>query len=195
MRLAARCNMMAPRHLSSTAIQDKIRALESVVQVDPGGRGIGAFTPPLGQLAAAAAALLRLRGTDETLAILTGFPCNLDFDPPTETDGPLGAVTIARAFLAATSGGAPAPACVILVDDCNAAVMRAAVGAAALDPARLRVEAFPPVWSAADAARFAAIDQRAASVRPSLHPRGALSLGHNRPPWSPRCLTGVAFGR
>eukprot|EP00638_Chattonella_subsalsa_P006123 CAMPEP_0117759762 /NCGR_PEP_ID=MMETSP0947-20121206/16201_1 /TAXON_ID=44440 /ORGANISM="Chattonella subsalsa, Strain CCMP2191" /LENGTH=58 /DNA_ID=CAMNT_0005580271 /DNA_START=756 /DNA_END=932 /DNA_ORIENTATION=+ len=30
---------------------------------------------------------------------MTGFPCNLAYLPPTETDGPPGAVAIARACL------------------------------------------------------------------------------------------------
>lgn len=52
-------------------------------------RGIGAFSPPPGELLGAAHCLARLRGTEETAVIITGFPCLLDFDPPTETDGPV----------------------------------------------------------------------------------------------------------
>lgn len=33
------------------------------------------------------------------VAILTGFPCHIDHAPPTETDGPSGALAIARALL------------------------------------------------------------------------------------------------
>ena len=53
--------------------------------------------------------------------ILTGFPCLIDHTPPTETDGPVGAVAIARAVLGA--GGSAA----LLTDDCNVDVLRAAV--------------------------------------------------------------------
>ena len=42
-----------------------------------------------GELIAAAKALFRLRGASKELVVLTGFPCLLDFDIPTETDGPV----------------------------------------------------------------------------------------------------------
>jgi hypothetical protein len=122
--------------------------MEKVVQLDAGNRGISAFTLPPGELERAAASLYRLRGTTETLAIVTGFPCLLDFDVPTETDGPLGAVAIARAFLAATAAenpNEPSPRVVLVTDDCNAGVTRAALEAIALvDRSRCSLEAFPP---------------------------------------------------
>lgn len=34
------------------------------------------------------------------VAILTGFPCLMDYNPSTETDGPPGAFAIARALIA-----------------------------------------------------------------------------------------------
>lgn len=34
------------------------------------------------------------------MAIITGFPCLLKHDPPTETDGPPGAYALARACIA-----------------------------------------------------------------------------------------------
>jgi hypothetical protein len=58
------------------------------------------------------------------VAVLTGFPCVMKHDPPTETDGICGALAIARA--ACLSG----KSAVVLTDDCNAAVVRAAVAAA-----------------------------------------------------------------
>ena len=38
--------------------------------------------------------------TCHNIIIITGFPCNLEHKPPTETDGPLGAVAIARSLVA-----------------------------------------------------------------------------------------------
>ncbi len=73
----------------SNSVELKLRAMEQVIQVDPGSRGIGFFTPPLGELFRSAKALYRLKGTSRELAIITGFPCNLDFDVKTETDGPV----------------------------------------------------------------------------------------------------------
>jgi len=71
------------------AALEKIGAIEARIQTDPGNRGIAAFTLPGGELGRAAASLYRLRGTTEAAAIVTGFPCLLDFTPPTETDGPV----------------------------------------------------------------------------------------------------------
>lgn len=55
------------------------------------------------------------------LVILSGFPCCLHHTPPTETDGPPGAVAIGRAGLAVGYARA-----VIVTDACNARVMQAA---------------------------------------------------------------------
>ena len=60
---------------------------------DPGQRGIASLFLD-GELAAAASSLTSAR----SVAILTGYPCCLA-DPPTETDGPLGALAIARALV------------------------------------------------------------------------------------------------
>jgi hypothetical protein len=148
----------------------KIAAIEKRVQTDPGNRGIGAFTLPPGELARQAASLYRLRGTREAAAVVTGFPCLLDLVPPTETDGPLGAVALARAFLAATKAaheGDPEPSVVLLTDDCNGAVMAVAVEAAGLaaDP-RCSLQVFPPgsCWGSGEAARFAAVADACATV-------------------------------
>jgi len=71
------------------------------VQRDEGGRGIGPLTQP-GQLHSVASELFAM--TQATSAngviVLTGFPCMRDRTPPTETDGPPGAVAVARSLLA-----------------------------------------------------------------------------------------------
>lgn len=53
--------------------------IEKLVQQDEGGRGITAIVQPRGELFAAANSLI----TAHTIAIITGFPCMLDFTPPT----------------------------------------------------------------------------------------------------------------
>jgi hypothetical protein len=73
------------------------------------------------------------------VAILTGFPCLLDRDPPTENDGLAGAVSLARAVCVL---GREA---VLVTDDVNEAILRRALAA---DPvthaAAVQVLAFPP---------------------------------------------------
>ncbi len=77
-------------------------------------------------------------------------------------------MTIARSFLATTTGGALSPSVVLVTDECNGAVMRAAVRAAGLEEnSRLTVDTFPPEaqWTSADAERFQALNGRAATVK------------------------------
>eukprot|EP00961_Rhodomonas_salina_P109637 1475626-Rhodomonas_salina.1 len=65
----------------------------------------------------------------QSVAILTGYPCCLH-DPPTETDGPLGAIAMARAI------SALGIRTVILTDECNEAPVSAALKAS--------LRAYPP---------------------------------------------------
>ena len=99
-RVASR---MASRMASLLTYGDKVAAIERAVQGDPGHRGIADFTPPAGELQNAAEALYgaatATTATGADVLVVTGFPCLLEFSPPTETDGPLGAVAIARALL------------------------------------------------------------------------------------------------
>lgn len=117
--------------------------LEDRVQLDEGGRGIGEFLCP-GDLATAAVEVAR----SDRVAILTGFPCNLDHDVKQETDGPLGSVALAVACRAC---GVDA---VILTDDCNAGVLRASVAGSDVE-----VLHFPPgsEWTASEQARLVEI--------------------------------------
>jgi len=103
-------------------------------QQDVNGRGIGAFRQPSGELRAAAAGLLS--PSVRSVVVLTGFPCMIQHTPPTETDGPPGAVAIARALTALGKK------VVIATDECNAEVMMAAVAGCGISGALLRLEAF-----------------------------------------------------
>lgn len=136
--------------LVACVAHDKIHAIEATVQIDPGKRGISVFTPLPGELLRAAQSLFRLKGTSNNAAIITGFPCVLESNPPTETDGPLGAVAIARAFLAATAAHpdddeADVPSLFVLTDHCNEDVLRAALDGAGIgNDSRLKFQSFPP---------------------------------------------------
>ena len=91
---------------------DSVTAFESIIQRDEGNRGIkDIFLKE--ELNNAAAALLDCND----VGIITGFPCLLDFSPPTETDGPLGAIAIARSLIVLGKR------VTILTDQCNEEVL------------------------------------------------------------------------
>mmetsp|Transcript_26143 Transcript_26143/g.34348 ORF Transcript_26143/g.34348 Transcript_26143/m.34348 type:complete len:160 (+) Transcript_26143:521-1000(+) len=80
--------------LLKNVLSSDFKDIESHIQEDEGNRGIAPLVIQ-GEL---------LRSTKDIfssshVAIMTGFPCNLAYLPPTETDGPPGAVAIARACL------------------------------------------------------------------------------------------------
>lgn len=66
--------------------------IEAIIGEDIGKRGIGRLHVP-GDLAAAGVDL----ALSTSVVVLTGFPCRRSETPPTETDGPNGAVAIAYA--------------------------------------------------------------------------------------------------
>ena len=126
---------------SSAAASSVAARLEALTTQDEGGRGIAPLVVP-GDLGAAAAALSRAR----RVGIITGFPCliteegEVRFDSPQETDGPPGAVAIAKALLAQGSE------VVILTDDVNAGVVASCIDAMTVDGAgrRPQLRSFPP---------------------------------------------------
>ena len=132
------------------AAQALVAQLEARVQMDEGGRGIAEIVLPPGELFAAAQTLC----DSHSVAIISGFPCMLDHDPPTETDGPLGALAIARACLALGKS------VVLLTDECNEEVFLACCAASGLDEpfqqGLLSLASFPGLASfdAADARRL-----------------------------------------
>jgi len=130
---------------------------------------------PAGELEAAARALYH--APPGPVAILTGFPCMLDHTPPTETDGPPGALAIARACL-----GLHKP-CVLLVDECNSTVLQAGVAALEGMPvtsALLRVEVFPPgpQWGPTEEARLSELAQEVTFIVAIERAGPAASNGH-----------------
>lgn len=139
-------------------------------------RGISTFTPPPGELLRAAESMIRLKGTSNSMAIITGFPCLIDFTPPTETDGPLGAVAIARAFLSSTAASiglsetensSPEPTLYLLTDECNKEVLQASIDAAGIsNHPRFKFETFPatPDWSEVNDSRLNEIANEISTV-------------------------------
>jgi len=124
-------------HHSHYSVQECCAKLESIVQRDEGRRGIAELVLPRGELLAAAEAMY----SSENVAIISGFPCMLQHEPPTETDGPLGCMAIARTLLALGKR------VIVMTDECNEEVFLACGAAsglhAAMQSEHLRFESFP----------------------------------------------------
>jgi hypothetical protein len=123
-----------------------VRLIEQRVQRDEGNRGLHfLLQPDADELYNAARALV----TKKNIAIITGFPCLVDFSPPTETDGPLGAVVIADLLLKLGK------TVHILTDECNEEPILACVAQSGIwdfssplqagggQPNRLSLDSFP----------------------------------------------------
>lgn len=124
--------------------------IQAIVCRDIGSRGIAQLMLPA-QLQRAAQNFVLA----PSVVILTGFPCRVTASPPTETDGPPGAVALASA---ARALGKPTA---IATDDSSASVMRACIEAWECGPhvgEAIDLLAFPPgpAWGAHDAARLEA---------------------------------------
>ena len=84
------------KHMSD---EELIDLLEERVQRDEGKRGIAPLVHAAGKGELYKASKMLLGDTIETVIIITGFPCMMEHTPPTETDGPLGAMAIALALI------------------------------------------------------------------------------------------------
>lgn len=91
------------------------------------------------------------------VVVLSGFPCCVDEDPPTETDGPPGACAIAQAALALMDGSKSSSSSVVLAtDECNKKVFEAASKhLKERYPSNFSVEAFPPGLSCSSLEKLA----------------------------------------
>ena len=112
-------------------------ALEHLITRDEGKRGLAPLIQAAqGALGAASARLCALPA-HSSVAVLTGFPCRIELPVAQESDGPSGAVAIARALLALGH-----EVC-ILTDRCCEGVVRAVVDGAP-SAHRPSVRAFAP---------------------------------------------------
>jgi hypothetical protein len=130
---------------SATAVFDSIQA---VIGTDAGNRGMKSLIVP-GDLQKAAEILATLPAPS-VVVVLSGFPCCVNENPPSETDGPPGTYAIARAVAAFGHRA------IVATDACNEAVFAAALKDMALpsdcEPVTLQV--FPATFTKADEARF-----------------------------------------
>lgn len=129
-------------------MEQKIALLQKIIGADAGGRGMKELIVQ-GDLYKSSRLLGRLAPASTTV-ILSGFPCCVTHDPPTETDGPPGTMAIARSAVALGHRA------VVVVDDCNQKVFQACLDNLALPPGVVspELQSFPSAFSDADEARF-----------------------------------------
>mmetsp|Transcript_6116 Transcript_6116/g.13340 ORF Transcript_6116/g.13340 Transcript_6116/m.13340 type:complete len:377 (+) Transcript_6116:200-1330(+) len=109
---------------TSPAAVAAIDKIESIIGKDEGGRGMESLVVP-GDLLRGATRLALLTPSSASkgrahVVLLSGFPCCVDADPPTETDGPPGTFAIAQAALGMGHR------VTVVTDKCNEAVFAAA---------------------------------------------------------------------
>mmetsp|Transcript_18496 Transcript_18496/g.45823 ORF Transcript_18496/g.45823 Transcript_18496/m.45823 type:complete len:351 (+) Transcript_18496:3-1055(+) len=135
---------MSPETLSKTC-----GALQDVIGTDAGNRGMKCLIVP-GDLEKAAYAITSLE-PKSTVVVLSGFPCCVTHDPPTETDGPPGTFAIARAMAALGHE------VIVVTDTCNEAVFAAALENLALPSENcgsVVLQAYPPSLSEEEEKKF-----------------------------------------
>ena len=121
----------------SQSTKRKIQKIQDIIGQDDGDRGMKALIVP-DDLEQAAIHITSLLSSSETttneedsinikqhhVLVLSGFPCCVNDRPPTETDGPPGAIAIAKCVLALGRN----VHVTIITDDCNRVVFEAAIG-------------------------------------------------------------------
>ena len=97
-----------PTSAIRNTIYDEIQA---IIGTDAGDRGMKPLIVP-GDLASAGTTLAELPAGSNVI-VLSGFPCCVTQNPPTETDGPPGTFSIAR------TAAALGHQVTVMTDDCN----------------------------------------------------------------------------
>lgn len=112
-----------------------VAKMEALIQQDEGHRGIKQIVLPPGELLSCA----KFISHATHVVIITGFPCMIDFSPPTETDGPLGAIALAKTLLHLGKE------VTVLTDECNEEVLLACAAGANIQHfgGRLSLQSFP----------------------------------------------------
>jgi D-glutamate cyclase len=129
----------------------RVARIQAIIGTDAGGRGMKALIVP-GDLFQAAKIFVHHSSScgianssssnnsrrRSVLVVLSGFPCCVEHTPPTETDGPSGAIAIGRAGLALGYSRV-----VIATDECNRQVFEAAAARTSAGMDEIVVESFP----------------------------------------------------
>ncbi len=117
------------KSIITQSTKDKIQKIQDIIGRDDGDRGMKALIVKDDLLEGAIhiASLLSSKDSMDQqthVVILSGFPCCVNESPPTETDGPPGAVAIAKCLLAFGQH----VHVTIITDKCNEDVFQAAIG-------------------------------------------------------------------
>lgn len=136
-----------------TTVASICNSIQDIIGTDAGNRGMKSLIVP-GDLEKAANAIASL-DAPSVVVILSGFPCCVNEQPPTETDGPPGTFAIARAVAAMGHKA------IVVTDSSNEAVFAAALENLALpdDCGSVLLETFPPSLSEKDEQRFSELTQ------------------------------------
>lgn len=105
---------------TSSSMKDRIQKLQDIIGTDAGNRGMKSLIVPDDLFHASA--IMGKHVPTKGFLVLSGFPCCVQHNPPTETDGPPGTLALARA--AKALGYSPV---VVVTDECNRAVFHAAL--------------------------------------------------------------------
>eukprot|EP00542_Grammatophora_oceanica_P011835 CAMPEP_0194049384 /NCGR_PEP_ID=MMETSP0009_2-20130614/30568_1 /TAXON_ID=210454 /ORGANISM="Grammatophora oceanica, Strain CCMP 410" /LENGTH=313 /DNA_ID=CAMNT_0038695525 /DNA_START=231 /DNA_END=1172 /DNA_ORIENTATION=+ len=138
--------------MATARVEETIGELQGIIGTDAGGRGMKALICP-GDLVEAAKVFGADLSPSSSVLVLSGFPCMVDHTPPTETDGPPGAVCLCRAAIALGHSAT------LVTDECNADVFEAA-----LEGTPATLEVFSSELSAEDEERLQALKDGASLV-------------------------------
>jgi hypothetical protein len=127
-----------------------VNSLQDIIGTDAGDRGMKSLICP-GDLWQASITLVASISPDSHVLVLSGFPCCVDAVPPTETDGPPGAVALVR-----TAHALGAAQVTLVTDACNHDVFEAALHTL-LKQDGISLESFPGTVTAKDEDRLKAI--------------------------------------
>jgi hypothetical protein len=131
---------------ASMIIDKTVYSLQDIIGTDAGGRGMKSLICS-GDLLQASTVLANISSSTHVL-VLSGFPCCVNEAPPTETDGPPGAVALARAAHALG-----AKHVTLVTDDCNQDVFEAALDTLLLKE-NISMETFPGIMTPDDEDRL-----------------------------------------
>jgi hypothetical protein len=130
---------------SNVTLDRAVDALQDIIGTDAGDRGMKSLIVP-GDLRKASSIFANLVPPSHVV-ILSGFPCCVHESPPTETDGPPGAVALVRT---AFQFGHKVT---LVTDECNKAVFAAALGDLQQEDS-MSLQVFPPTMTPSDDARM-----------------------------------------
>lgn len=129
-----------------TQAESSISNIDALIGTDAGGRGMKHLIVP-GDLQKASSIFANLKPPSHVL-VLSGFPCCVTQVPPTETDGPPGAIALARAAFHLGHD------VTVVTDECNRDVFAAAMKDLEWATEKLSLACFPSKLTSNDEERL-----------------------------------------